>query len=84
MKPPRGGSFAALSAITLLLAVPVTGCGSPEAGRRPGQAGADVKNWGHPIELHAGSEPYHDTKCVTEGVECRGPLPVFGPAPPAD
>jgi hypothetical protein len=61
-----------------------TACASPEAGRRPGQAGADVKNWGHPIELHAGAEPYHETPCVTERVECSGPLPVFGPRLPPD
>jgi len=36
------------------------------------------------VELHAGAEPYHDTPCVTERVECRGPLPVFGPTPPPD
>jgi hypothetical protein len=60
------------------------GCASPEVGRTPGHPGADVKNWGKPVELHAGARPYHDTKCVTESVECRGPLPVFGPAPPPD
>jgi hypothetical protein len=83
MKPP-GGSFAALGVTTLLLPLLLTACDSPEAGRRPGEAGADVKNWGRPVELHAGAEPYHETKCVTEGVECHGPLPVFGPAPPPD
>ena len=59
-------------------------CGSPEAGRQPGHPGADVKNWGRPVEMHAGAEPYHDTPCVTEPVECRGPLPVFGPTPPPE
>jgi hypothetical protein len=58
------------------------GCASPEAGRPPGHPGADVKNWGHPVELHAGAQPYHETPCVTERVECQGPLPVFGPAQP--
>jgi hypothetical protein len=60
------------------------GCASPEAGRPPGHPGADVKNWGDPVELHAGAQPYHETPCVTEPVECHGPLPVFGPTPPPD
>jgi hypothetical protein len=60
-------------------------CSSPEASRtRGGGPGADVKNWNHPVELHAGAEPYHDTPCVTEPVECNGPPPVFGPTPPPD
>jgi hypothetical protein len=59
-------------------------CASPEAVRSRGQAGADVKNWGNPVELHAGAQPYHETPCVTEPVECHGPLPVFGPTPPPD
>ena len=66
---------------TLLLSA----CTSPEAGRtRGGGPGADVKNWHHPVELHAGAEIYHDTHCVTEPVECHGPPPVFGPTPPPD
>jgi hypothetical protein len=60
------------------------GCASPEADRPRGQPGADVKNWGHPVELHAGAQPYHNTPCVTEPVECHGPPPVFGPTPPPD
>jgi hypothetical protein len=59
-------------------------CASPEAGRKPGHPGADVKNWGQPVELHAGAQPYHDTPCVTDKVECHGPLPVFGTHPPPD
>ena len=59
-------------------------CASPEAVRDRGHAGADVKNWGHPVQFHAGAEPYHGTPCVTEPVECHGPLPVFGPTPPPD
>jgi len=59
-------------------------CASPEAGRVPGHPGADVKNWGHPVELHAGAQPYHDTPCVTEPVECHGPRPVFGRTAPPD
>jgi hypothetical protein len=75
-----------VAAVCLL---PVTGllagCDSPEAVREQGGGpGADVKNWGHPVELHAGAEPYHDTPCVTERVECHGPPAVFGPSPPPE
>jgi hypothetical protein len=71
----------ALAMTTLLLSA----CSSPEAARtRGGGAGADVRNWGHPVELHAGAQPYHKTPCVTEPVECNGPPPVFGPTPPPD
>jgi hypothetical protein len=60
-------------------------CASPEAGRPLGGGpGADLKNWGNPVQLHAGAQPYHDTPCVTEAVECHGPPPVFGPTPPPD
>ena len=59
-------------------------CASPEAHRTRGGPGADVRNWGNPVELHAGAQPYHQTPCVTEPVECNGPLPVFGPTPPPD
>lgn len=69
--------------IVCLILLPA--CASPEAGRtRGGGPGADVKNWGRPIELHAGAEPYHDTPCAMEPVECKGPLPVFGSGPPPD
>jgi len=62
----------------------VCACASPEAARaRGGGPGADVRNWGHPVELHAGAKPYYGTPCVTE-VECHGPLPVFGATPPPD
>lgn len=63
----------------------LTACASPEATRmRGGGPGADAKNWGGPVELHAGAKPYHDTPCATEPVECTGPLPVFGLTPPPD
>jgi hypothetical protein len=63
----------------------LTACASPEAIRtRGGGPGADVRNWGEPVELHAGAHPYHGTPCVTEPVKCTGPLPVFGPTPPPD
>ena len=76
--PIRIASFFGLGLFLL------TACASPEAGRRRGGGpGADVRNWGHPIELHAGAEPYYKTPCVVE-MECQGPLPVFGPTPPPD
>lgn len=65
-----------LAAVLILL----PGCASPEASRtRGGGPGADVGNWSRTVELHAGAEPYYHTPCVTEPVECNGPLPVFGP-----
>ena len=67
----------------LAMTVLFLACASPEAGRPRGHAGADVRNWGKPVELHAGAQPYHNTPCV-ENVECNGPLPVFGPTPPPD
>ena len=79
------GPFAALGVTPFLAFLLVTACASPEAGRPLGGGpGADVKNWGHPIEMHAGAQPYHDTPCVTEGVECQGPPAVFGPSPPTE
>jgi len=79
------GPFASLRMTTLLATFLFLACASPEAGRPLGGGpGADVKNWGHPVELHAGAQPYHDTPCVTEPVECHGPPPVFGPTPPPE
>lgn len=71
---------------TLLAAVGMlAACGSPEASRtRGGGPGADVGNVARPIEFHAGADQYYHTPCVTERVECTGPLPVFGPAPALD
>ncbi len=70
-----------LPAAFLLLAA----CASPEAGRtRGGGRGADVNNRAQPVELHAGAEPFHETPCVTEPVECTGPPNVFGATPPPD
>jgi hypothetical protein len=78
------GPFALLRVTPLMIVVLFTaGCASPEAGRRPGRAGADIRNWGRPVEMHAGAEPYHDTPCV-EQIECTGPPPIFGPTPPPD
>jgi hypothetical protein len=77
------GPFAALRVTVAVITLSVA-CASPETGRATGDPGADVKNWGHPVELHAGAEPYHDTPCVTERVECHGPPAVFGPTPPPD
>jgi hypothetical protein len=79
------GSFALLRMRTLSATLLFLACASPEAGRPlGGGAGADVKNWGRPVEFHDGAEPYHETPCVTEPVECHGPSPVFGPMPPPD
>ena len=84
LRPDRHVAMPLAMTALAFLSLTLTACASPEAGRPPGRAGADVKNWGRPVELHAGAEPYHDTPCVTERVECRGPLPVFGPTPPPD
>ena len=84
MKRPYGPAPLASLGGTTVLVLLLTACGSPEAGRQSGQAGADVKNWGRPVELHAGAKPYHDTPCVTEPVECHGPRAVFGATPPPD
>ncbi len=81
---PRGLRPLAMTVFAFSL-FSLAACSSPEATRtRGGGPGADVKNWNHPVELHAGAEPYHDTPCVTEQVECTGPLPVFGATPPPD
>jgi hypothetical protein len=78
-------SFAALRMTPLLGLLLIIACSSPEAHRTRGDGpGADVRNWGKPVELHAGAQPYHQTPCVTEPVECNGPPPVFGPTPPPD
>jgi hypothetical protein len=51
--------------IAVLLAGAVIGCTSPEATRtRGGGPGADVGNTGNPVEMHAGSHPYHATPNV--------------------
>ena len=78
------GPLAMLGVTSTLGLCLIAGCASPEAGRVPGSPGADVKNWGNPVELHAGAQPYHDTPCVTEPVECHGPPAVFGATPPPD
>jgi hypothetical protein len=75
----------ALRALVMTFAFLLTACASPEAHRTRGAGpGADVRNWGKPVELHAGAQPYHKTPCVTEPVECNGPPPAFGPTPPPD
>ena len=82
---PTGlGSFASLRMTPPVALLLLAACASPEAGRPPGHPGADVKNWGRPVEMHAGAEPYHETPCVTERVECHGPPAVFGPTLPPD
>ena len=82
---PHGyGSFAALRMTPLAGLFLLVSCTSPEAGRPRGAPGADVHNRGDPVQLHAGAQPYHNTPCVTEPVECHGPPPVFGPTPPPE
>jgi hypothetical protein len=87
-EPQRSGPLplAARGVRVTLVAVvfTLTACSSPEATRTRGSPGADVRNWGKPVELHAGAQPYHKTPCVTEPVECNGPPPVFGPTPAPD
>jgi hypothetical protein len=79
------GLLRALRALALTFAFLLSACSSPEAGRPLGDGpGADVRNRGKPVELHAGAHPYFKTPCVTEPVECHGPLPAFGPSPPPD
>ena len=61
---------------SVLLAVALAGCASPEAHRtRAGGPGGDVGNRGPVVVLHEGAEPYYETSCVTK-VECNGPMPV--------
>jgi hypothetical protein len=78
------GPFAALRVTPAIALALCAACASPEDHRRPGQPGADVRNWGSPVEFHAGAQPFHDTPCVTEKVECQGPPPVFGSTPSPD
>jgi hypothetical protein len=85
LQPDRHAAAPLAMTALAFLSFTLSACDSPEAGRSLGGGpGADVKNWGQPVEMHAGAEPYHDTPCVTEPVECHGPLPVFGTTPPPD
>lgn len=69
------------AAAPLLLSLVLGGCASPEAARtRGGGFGADVRNVAGPVIMHDGAEPYYRTHCVSEPVECSGPVPVFGPS----
>jgi hypothetical protein len=52
-------------ALAMLTAV---ACSSPEATRqRGGGPGADVGNRGPAVEMHGGSDPYHDTPRLVQG-----------------
>ena len=54
-------------------------CASPEAKRtRGGGPGADVKNRGAVVQLHAGSRMYYKTPCLMPDDKCTGPLPESG------
>jgi hypothetical protein len=77
------GLLRGLRPLAMTCGLLVLACASPEAARSPGHPGADIRNWGQPIEMHAGAEPYHDTPCV-ERLECQGPPAVFGRTPPPD
>lgn len=79
----RGMTIASLRMTTILAAFLLSACASPEADRPPGHPGADIHNWGRPVEMHAGADPYHDTPCV-EQIECTGPRAIFGRTPPPD
>jgi hypothetical protein len=84
-EPPARHAGSRSLAMTCFCALLLTACSSPEAHRTRGDGpGADVRNWGQPVEFHAGAHPYYRTPCVTEPVECNGPPPVFGPTPPPD
>jgi hypothetical protein len=60
-------------------------CSPPEARRvQGGDAGADIGNRSPVVEMHAGSVVYPERRCVVQGAECTGPLPVrLPPTPPS-
>lgn len=63
-----GRRLPATLAAALVLAA---GCSSPEAGRTLGGGpGADPRNTGAAVEMHAGSRPYHDTPCLGGPAVC--------------
>jgi hypothetical protein len=79
------GMTAQRSRLCIVCLLLLAACASPEAARTRGDGpGADVGNRRNPVEIHAGAKPYHDTACVTESIECKGPPAVFGPNPPPD
>src|SRR5918995_5791140 len=84
LRQGQGRLFASLRMTPLVALLILAACASPEAGRSPGHPGADLKNWGQPVEIHAGAQPYYETPCATERVECHGRPAVFGPTPPPD
>jgi hypothetical protein len=65
----RGKLVLQLAAAALLL----TACQSPEAQRtRGGGRGADLGYRGSSIEMHEGSEPYHNTPQLIDARHARG------------
>jgi hypothetical protein len=64
--------------LTLIAVAAALGaCASPEAERvRGGGPGADVQNRDGELEMHAGSEIYYQTPCLTTLPECTGPMPL--------
>jgi hypothetical protein len=73
---------AVTTASVALAALVATACVPPEAERvRGGDRGGDIGNRSPIIEMHAGSEIYHDYRCGVRGAECTGPMPVSGLVP---
>lgn len=60
-------------------AMALIGCVSPEAQRtRGGGPGADIRNRGPNVEMHAGSKMFHDVPCLLPSNACTGPAPMSG------
>jgi hypothetical protein len=61
----------------------VLACRSPEAARIRGAgagSGPEIGKRGREVDLHAGSDMYFGTPCVTLPVRCSGPRARFAPA----
>jgi hypothetical protein len=71
-------------ALTLLLAA----CNpSPEGRRsRAGGSGADIGNWGHPVNIHGDVDRvrhiYYNTPDMGKGIETSGSTGAIHPEPP--
>jgi formate-dependent nitrite reductase membrane component NrfD len=60
----EGASALRWGSLTVILAIGMTACTSPEASRtRGGGRGADVGNRDAVVEIHAGARPYYQTPC---------------------
>jgi hypothetical protein len=71
---------ARISTVTIVLAaLTATACRSPEGERtRGGGPGADVRNRGPVVQMHAGSRMYYETPCLLPEERCTGPRPASG------